>query len=103
MKDRDQSEGNVRRLRAHGDPLTLDSFTQPTNGTLADTGNGTLTYKPDAGFSGTDTFTYTVDDGNGGTDTATVTVTVSASPSPDQLNGLALWLDAADAATIQPR
>jgi hypothetical protein len=40
--------------------------------------DGTITYTPDADFTGSDTFTYTVDDGQGSTDTATVTVTVNA-------------------------
>ncbi|UCG15470.1 MAG: tandem-95 repeat protein [Phycisphaerales bacterium] len=60
-----------------GDPLTVDSFTQPAHGGVAYNGDGTFTYTPDANFSGEDSFTYTVSDGRGGTDTATVTVTVS--------------------------
>ncbi len=58
-----------------GDTLTLDSVTQPPNGTVAIVG-GQLVYTPNANFKGTDSFTYTVDDGNGGTATATVSVTV---------------------------
>ena len=60
-----------------GDSLSVDSVTQGANGTVAVNGDGTLTYTPDADYSGTDSFTYTVSDGNGGTDTATVTVTVN--------------------------
>ncbi len=59
---------------ADGDTLFLTGFTQPANGTLLDNGDGTLTYTPDAGFSGDDSFTYTISDG---TDTATATVTVT--------------------------
>lgn len=59
-----------------GDPVSLDSFTQPSNGTLVDNGDGTLTYTPTAGYDGTDSFTYTVTDGDL-TDTATVTLTVN--------------------------
>ena len=67
---------------ADGDPLSLVSFTQGTNGTVARDDGGTpgnqgddkLVYTPGAGFSGTDSFTYTVEDGQGGSDTATVTV-----------------------------
>ena len=59
----------------NGDVLSLDGFIQPTNGTLLDNGDGTLTYTPNAGFEGVDTFTYTVTDGDL-TDTATVTMNV---------------------------
>ncbi|MAT96582.1 MAG: hypothetical protein CL608_05510 [Anaerolineaceae bacterium] len=60
---------------ADEDTLTVDSITQPTNGTVVNNGSD-VTYSPDAGFTGSDSFTYTVSDGNGGSDTATVTVTV---------------------------
>ena len=59
-----------------GDPITVESFTQPANGTVTENLDGTLAYTPDPGFSGTDSFTYTI---NGG-DTATVTITVVAAP-----------------------
>ncbi|MFZ7090679.1 Ig-like domain-containing protein [Primorskyibacter sp. 2E233] len=58
------------------DPLSTTSVTDPTNGSVAINADGTVTYTPDAGFTGTDTFDYTISDGNGGEDTATVTVTV---------------------------
>ena len=61
-----------------GDTLAVQEVTQPANGTVTINADGTVTYTPNAKFSGTDTFTYTVSDGNGGTDTATVTVTVVA-------------------------
>ena len=64
-----------------GDPLTVSAVTQGTNGTVTFAG-GTVTYTPNANFSGPDTFTYTVSDGNGGTDTATVDVTVSPVNDP---------------------
>lgn len=57
------------------DPLTVDSYTQPTNGTVTVNQGGSFTYTPFPGFWDTDSFTYTVSDGNGGTDTATVTIT----------------------------
>ncbi|EAQ11253.1 Hint domain-containing protein [Maritimibacter alkaliphilus HTCC2654] len=60
-----------------GDTLTIIGGTDPTNGSVTDNGDGTITYTPNTGFTGTDTFTYTVSDGNGGTDTATVTVSVN--------------------------
>ncbi len=63
---------------ADGDTLSIVSFTQGTHGSVADNGDGTYTYTPDAGFTGSDSFTYTVDDGQGGSDTATVEITVNA-------------------------
>ena len=61
-----------------GGPMTIDSVTQPANGTVAITGGGTgLTYRPNPNYcndgSPTDDFTYTL---NGGS-TATVAVTVT--------------------------
>src|SRR5206468_161354 len=63
-----------------GDPLTVQSVTQPANGT-ATTNGTTATYTPNNNFTGTDTFTYTVRDTAGNTATAKVTVTVSATPN----------------------
>src|SRR3546814_20721690 len=40
-----------------GDPLMVDGFTQPTNGTVASNADGTLRYTPDSGFTGSDSFT----------------------------------------------
>ncbi len=57
-----------------GGPKSVDSVTQPANGTVVITGGGTgLTYQPAANFCGPDSFTYTL---NGGS-TATVSVTVT--------------------------
>ncbi|MFQ5463776.1 MAG: cadherin-like domain-containing protein, partial [Phycisphaerae bacterium] len=64
-----------------GNTLSVGSFTQASNGTVADNGDGTFTYTPNADFNGNDSFTYTVTDGNGGTDTATVNVAVNADTS----------------------
>ena len=59
-----------------GDPITLGSTTQPTQGgALSFDGVNTLTYTPATGFSGQDTFTYTATDG-AATDTRTVAVNV---------------------------
>ncbi len=60
------------------DQLIISEVSDPANGTVAITGNGTgLTYEPDAGFEGVDTFTYTVSDGNGGSQQGMVTVNVT--------------------------
>jgi hypothetical protein len=62
------------------DPTTVDVITGATNGTATVNPDGTITYEPDLGFSGTDVFTYVVcDDGDPVIcDTAEVTVTVEA-------------------------
>ncbi|MBO9998673.1 MAG: tandem-95 repeat protein [Cyanobacteria bacterium SID2] len=59
-----------------GDTLSVSSVGTPTNGTVALNPDGTVTYTPNAGFSGTDNFTYEVSDGNL-TDTATVALAVN--------------------------
>ncbi|MCB9009759.1 MAG: tandem-95 repeat protein [Ardenticatenaceae bacterium] len=59
-----------------GDSLTVESVTDPTNGTVVNNGTD-VTYTPNANFNGVDSFSYTVSDGNGGSDTATVTITVN--------------------------
>ena len=61
---------------AEGDPLTVSAVTDPAGGSAVIEADGTVTYTPDTGFTGTDTFTYTVTDGYGGNDSALVTVTV---------------------------
>lgn len=62
-----------------GDPLRLVDITMPSNGTVADNGDGTVSYAPIAGFYGTDAFQYEVSDGQGGTAAALVTITVKNS------------------------
>jgi hypothetical protein len=63
-------------------PLTVTAVTQPSNGTATNNGNGTVTYTPSNGFTGTDSFTYTIRNGCGATATGNVTVTVNAPPPP---------------------
>ncbi|XTP36181.1 Ig-like domain-containing protein [Mycobacterium sp. TJFP1] len=45
-----------------GDVLTVGQYTQAQNGTVVLNTDGSFTYTPDAGFTGTDTFTYTISD-----------------------------------------
>ncbi|MBT1678577.1 Ig-like domain-containing protein [Curtobacterium aurantiacum] len=61
----------------HGTGLTVVSVTDGKNGTATRNDDGTITYTPKDGFSGTDTVTYTVTDPSGATNTGTVTVTVT--------------------------
>ena len=60
-----------------GNPLSVTSATQGTNGATAVNPDDTITYTPDAGFTGSDSFDYTSSDGNGGFANATVDVTVT--------------------------
>ncbi len=66
---------------ADGDTLTIATVTQPANGTVTHNGT-TITYTPNANFTGSDSFTYTINDGHGGADTATVSVTVTPGNNP---------------------
>jgi len=75
-----------------GDFLVVESFTQPSNGTVLNTRTG-VSYIPDAGFQGTDAFAYTVSDGNGGTSTAAVTVSVDAVNAPPVANDDTAYTD----------
>ncbi|QDT97673.1 Ig-like domain-containing protein [Gimesia aquarii] len=59
------------------DTLTVSVLTLPTNGTLAWEIDGSFTYTPNAGFSGTDQFTYQLSDGVSTSNTATVVINVT--------------------------
>ena len=60
-----------------GTPV-VTATTAPTNGAVVINGDNTITYTPNADYTGADSFTYTVTSG-GVTETATVTVTVTPS------------------------
>ena len=73
---------------ADGDALKVANFTQGGNGSVSLT-NGTLTYTPKAGWTGTDAFTYqAADPSNALSNVATVTVVVSsaANKAPTAFN-----------------
>ncbi len=59
-----------------GDTLTIQSITQPTNGTAVINSGATITYTPNPNFTGSDSLSYTISDGKGGSDTATVSISV---------------------------
>ncbi|HWC69702.1 MAG TPA: Ig-like domain-containing protein [Actinomycetota bacterium] len=64
-----------------GAGATVQSVSDPANGTAVITGGGTgLTYQPDASLCGPDTFTYTLNGGSVGTVSVTVTC-VNDAPS----------------------
>ncbi len=60
-------------------PLSISRFTQGGAGSVQLNADGTLTYTPEPGFTGTDRFTYTATDGELSAE-ATVTVQVLAAP-----------------------
>ncbi len=75
-----------------GDVLTTSLVSGPGHGSLLRNADGTFTYTPAGGYTGTDQFTYQISDGQGGTATATVTLTVTArtvagTPGNDTLSG----------------
>ncbi len=61
---------------ADSDSLTAVVISGPSHGTLTFNVDGSFTYTPAAGFTGTDTFTYQAFDGAASSNTATVTITV---------------------------
>lgn len=67
-------------------PSTLSLQTAPSNGTVTLNPDGTFTYTPNAGFSGTDSFTYEICDSTGLCTTATVTILVNAVEKPPMAN-----------------
>ena len=59
-----------------GDPLAVESVTQPQHGTASIQPSGKVRYTPASGYEGSDSFTYTVSDGRSGTASAGVAITV---------------------------
>jgi VCBS repeat-containing protein len=60
-----------------GGSLNVVSVSHPAHGTAVINGDNTITYTPNATYSGTDSFTYYIEDGQGGNDHATVNVTIN--------------------------
>jgi len=60
------------------DSFSIVDVTRPAHGSVTINPNGTVTYIPEPGFSGTDSFTYTICDTSGLCDSATVTITVNS-------------------------
>ena len=60
-----------------GTGLTVTSHTSPAHGTLTQNANGSFTYVPTTGFTGTDTYMYTDTDGTSSSNAATVTITIN--------------------------
>ncbi|NQZ59059.1 MAG: tandem-95 repeat protein [Lentisphaeraceae bacterium] len=60
----------------NGDVLAIASVTQGSNGSVVINGTS-VTYTPNANFSGADSFTYVASDGQGGSRPSTVNITVA--------------------------
>jgi hypothetical protein len=76
--------GNVLTNDDQGDgPATITAYDARSaqGGTVVSNGNGTFTYTPVDGFTGTDTFTYTIADTDRDTSRAEVAVTVASNAS----------------------
>ena len=101
-------EGQSYTFRAPPSPLTgssLDTF--PSNGLITDNGNGTLTYTPTSGYTGTDSFDYTHLDTPGlGSASGTLTFNILATPTSytwdGPTSGTAQWDDAANWGGLVP-
>ena len=94
---------------ADGDALTAVQQSNPANGAATLNADGSLTYTPDAGFSGSDSFTYVASDGIDDSNVATVTINVGDVPNRcpevvnpgdqtnDETDVVSLQIDASDA------
>jgi VCBS repeat-containing protein/parallel beta-helix repeat protein len=63
---------------AENDPLTATLAGAPAHGTLTLNANGSFSYTPANGFTGTDSFLYVAQDRDGSSNVATVTLNVTA-------------------------
>ncbi|MFQ1701372.1 cadherin-like domain-containing protein [Loktanella agnita] len=64
---------------ADGDTLSILSISAPAHGILIDNGDGTYTYTPTAGYSGTDPLSYVLSDG---TDTVAGEIVLTVADAP---------------------
>ena len=66
-----------------GDVISVSNVgpLQNNSGSIVNNRNGTLTYTPNPGFTGTDSLEYTITDGNFNFSTATIYITVTALPT----------------------
>ncbi|WP_146154560.1 Ig-like domain-containing protein, partial [Chitinophaga ginsengisoli] len=69
--------GSVSGTDPDGDALTFTKDTDPAHGSVIVNTDGTYTYTPTAGYTGTDNFTIIISDGRGGTTTVTVNIIVN--------------------------
>lgn len=65
-----------------GDPLYFSVSANPAHGTITINPDGTFTYTPEPGFTGTDTFQFLLSDGHGGFDIGQAVIVVATEPLP---------------------
>jgi VCBS repeat-containing protein len=63
------------------EPITAAKASDPAHGTVALAADGSFTYTPTTGYSGTDSFTYRASDGTSPSAPQTVTITVNGAPT----------------------
>lgn len=85
----------------HGGTVTITGATATSGGANLAPG-GTITYKPNPGFYGTETFTIRVSDGAGGTADRTFTFYVDAPASVTASSGSAAYTEQAAAVVVDP-
>lgn len=76
---------------ANGDALSAVLVSNPTHGTLSLNANGSFTYTPAAGYSGSDSFTYKANDTGLDSNVATVNLTVQPNPVVSGVVTLGAW------------
>jgi VCBS repeat-containing protein len=73
-----QVNGTVSCTDPDGNPLTYQQMSDPAHGQiLSFAADGSFSYLPEAGFTGSDTFTFRANDGAANSNTATFTITVT--------------------------
>ena len=77
-----------------GDPLVISSVTSGPGGSVVLNTDGSVTFIPDANFTGTAVFSYTVFDGNGGSASGTAEISVGAvNDGPTAMNDTATAIE----------
>jgi len=74
----EQLNGNMSSYSYSNATRTYQVVTQPQNGGLTYTSNGSFTYIPSVGYSGVDSFTFNATEGGGVSNTSTVTINIVA-------------------------
>ena len=69
-----------------GDPLSARFTSLPADGEFNFPGDGSFTYVPTLGFSGSDSFTYVAYDARTGLTSSPATVTITVTPAPPTAN-----------------